>query len=58
MLEGMSGMLSRRQPAIVEFEAHCGKGCHKAYLRGRPLQHTLERLDSAGYRCGWQLRQP
>jgi hypothetical protein len=54
----MSGMLSRRQPAIVEFEAHCGKGCHKAYLRGRPLQHTLERLDSAGYRCGWQLRQP
>lgn len=58
VLEGMSGLLSRRQPAIVEFEAHCGKGCRKAYLSGRPLRRTLERLDSAGYRCYGQLPQP
>ena len=62
VIEGMSALLSRgkrRKPAIVEFEAHCGNSCRKAYKRnGQPLRRTLERLDSAGYRCCWQCTQP
>ena len=52
VLEGMDGMLRRRQAAIVEFEVQ-RSGFRKA--DGRSLHGALQRLERFGYSCFWQF---